>query len=171
MAQKTDKTQKPDKTQKGTQTWGEVIARDIYYNALPLSRNGKSLDGGAMASLIMLQVDYARAAGEFEARMQDALAKLKKEKCPDYDTEVSKKPEERREGFADDESALIEAYRLLRIEEASRPYPDALRSISSGEFAAVCSLGADGDVALANPQRTQLPLAELLKYVAMTIDR
>lgn len=167
MAQKADKTQKKQESR----TWDEVLARNLFYNALPLSRNGKSLDGGAMASLIMLQVDYARAAGEFENRMQDALAKVKKEKCPDYDTEAAKKPEERRAGFADDENALVEAYTRIRAEEASRPYPHALRSITPEEFAAVCTLGADGEVTLANPQRTQMPLADVLKSVAMTIDR
>lgn len=150
-------------------TWDEAVARNIFYNALPLSKGDRSIDGKTLASLILLQVDYSRAAAEYESRMQDALAKLKEQMCPDYDAEAMKKAEERREGFAEDETALVEAYTRMRGEEAMKPCGRELRAISAEEFAAVCSLGADGEVTLGNPQKTKAPLSDVLRMVAMTI--
>lgn len=152
-------------------SWNEAIARNMFYNALPLSRNGKSLDGAVMADLILLQVDYAKVSGEYENRMQEALQKLKAEICSDYDSESMKPEEERRENFKKDEESLLEAYTRMRVEEALKPCPHTLRSITAEEFAAVCALGADGNVTLANPQKTEMPLSEVLKAVAMTLDR
>lgn len=143
----------------------------MFYNALPLSRNGKSLDGAVMAGLILLQVDYAKAAGEYESRMQEALQKLKEQICKDYNTEAMKPEEERRDGFSDDEAKLLDAYTMMRMQEAQKTCPHPLRPISGKEFAAVCALGADGNVTLANAQKTEMPLPEVLKAVAMTIDR
>ena len=148
-------------------TWDEAVARNIFYNALPLSKGDRSIDGKTLASLILLQVDYSRAAAEYESRMQDALAKLKEQMCPDYDAEAMKKPEERRAGFTED--ALVEAYTRMRGEEAMKPCGRELRAISAEEFAAVCSLGADGEVTLGNPQKTKALLSDVLRMVAMTI--
>lgn len=143
----------------------EVFNRDNIYSALPLS----GLKGDMLADVIMLQVDYAAAINEYETRMQSALEKLKEELCPDFDEQFSLPEKERKEGFAEDERKLLNAYSRLRVTEGAKECPARLRSLTQEEFRAICGAGAEGDVRLKTGE--SVPLAAVLRTAAMMIDK
>lgn len=148
-------------------TWGEVLNRASNINAIPLAHNGKSVDGAVLASLILLQVDYSRVADEWNTRINKATERLKAQLCEDFDSQMQLKEEERRDGFKEEADRLDAAFRAMIVEEEAKECPHNLRGLSREEFAAVCSMGADGTVKLGN---TDVPMAVILRSVAVMVE-
>lgn len=151
----------------GKQTWGAVLDRAANINAIPLAHNGRSVEGSALASLILLQVDYGRVADEWNARINKATEKLKEQLCADYDEQMQLKEEERREGFAEESGRLNTAFRAMLTEEEGKECPHRLRGLTRTEFEAVCSMGAEGTVKLG---QADVPMAVILRTVANLVE-
>lgn len=155
------------KTKAEKMTWGEVLARMQVFNSLPLDRDGRSVTGAALASIILLQVDYTRTAGEFEERLQKAVERLRERLCPDYGEQTQKPEEERREGFAEDARKYMEAVNAMAAEEEQKECPVSLRGLTREEFGELCALGASGT---AKHNGQDIPVAVLLRTAAQWVD-
>lgn len=161
---KKEKTAKPK-----TMNYNEVFNRSVILNAMPLA----GIAGKELGDIIMLQVDYGRITDAFNARMDDALKKLKQQKFPKFDEESAKPEEERCPEYKEWLAELETLYGEMRQSAAIKPVEESVPAITRDIFESLCSGGAEGDIIL--PGGTEaapnlMPKATALRILASIVE-
>lgn len=129
-------------TNKITLTINDVFNRSVILNALPLG----GLSGKALCDIIMLRVDYNRAVGSFNDRMNEGLKKLKEERFPKFDEESQKDQKDRCAEYGEWLTELERLYGDMRTDAAGKPYDGSLPKVTREILTAFCETGIKGDV-------------------------
>ena len=135
---------KTAKQKEKTINYNEAFNRAVILNAMPLT----GITGKELGDIIMLQVDYGRITDDFNARMDEALKKIKQQKFHRFDEESGKPEEERCPEYKDWLAELESLYGEMRQAAAMKPVDESVPAITRDIFESLCSTGAEGDIVL-----------------------
>lgn len=154
-------------------TYQEMIGRANMLNAIPLTKDDKSMPASLMVPLLLIQVEYNQQSRLYDNLMNEVLSNMKPS---DFDTHyeqyIELKDKEPKSDFVvefetkinDLNENLAKAQKLKNVEQCPAPLP----LLSDKQFEMLVNfLGTDGYVKINDTN--EIPMTDFIKIIAMNL--